>query len=59
MIDVHPGDTVIIQAFDDIPAHRFLVQEVHDDCVTGHAIDGLLAGHYGEPDRELIQEIVT
>lgn len=59
MIDIHPGDTVIIAAFDEVPQHRFLVDEVHDDCITGHALDGPLAGHYGEPDREMILRVVT
>jgi len=53
------GDVVVIRAFDDVPEHHFLVQEVQDDCITGHAIDGPLAGEYGEPDRDLILRVVT
>ena len=48
------GDVVIIQAFDEIPSHRFLVEEVHDEFITGYALTGPLAGEYGEPDRELV-----
>lgn len=49
-----PGDHVIIQAFDDIPEHVFLIDEVYEDCVTGFALTGPLAGEYGEPDFDLI-----
>ena len=45
---------VIIQAFDEIPSHRFLVEEVYEEFITGYALTGPLAGEYGEPDRELV-----
>lgn len=52
------GDLIVIRAFDDIPEHLFRIQEVHDDCITGHATTGPLAGEYGEPDIDLILRIV-
>ncbi|MGJ8588511.1 MAG: hypothetical protein ACSHXW_15980 [Yoonia sp.] len=51
---IRPGDVVTIQAFDDVPEHLFCVEEVHDDCVTGVALTGPLAGEYGEPDLSLV-----
>ena len=55
---MRPGDVVVVQAFDDVPEHEFLVQEVFEDCVTGVALTGPLAGEYGEPDREMIVRVV-
>lgn len=52
------GDVVVLRAFDDIPEHHFRIQDVHDDCITGHAITGPLTGEYGEPDIDLILRIV-
>ena len=54
-----PGDVVVIAAFDEVPEHWFEIEEVLDDCVTGTAITGPLAGEYrhkctngkGETDR--------
>ncbi|PTQ60737.1 hypothetical protein [Celeribacter persicus] len=57
MIDVHPDDIVIIAAFDDVPEHLFRVEEVYDDCITGQALTGPLAGEYGEPPIELIRGV--
>ena len=54
---ISPGDVVTIRAFDDVPEHLFRVEEVHDDCVTGVALTGPLAGQYGEPDRSLVAGI--
>jgi hypothetical protein len=51
---IQPGDVVTILAFDDVPEHLFRVDEVHDDCVTGVALTGPLAGEYGEPDLSLV-----
>jgi hypothetical protein len=51
---IRPGDVVTIQAFDDVPEHLFCVEEVHDDCITGVALTGPLAGEYGEPDLSLV-----
>lgn len=53
---VKPGSIVTIRAFDDVPEHRFEVQEVYDDFVTGIALTGPLAGEYGEPEGSLIVE---
>ena len=59
MIVVQPGDVVVIGAFDDVPEHQFLVDEVLDDCVTGVALTGPLAGEYGEPDRTMIVRVLV
>ncbi|MDU9004282.1 hypothetical protein [Sedimentitalea todarodis] len=56
--DLQPGVTVVIRAFDDVPQHCFRVDEVHEDCVTGTATTGPLAGHYGEPSIGLILRVV-
>ena len=48
---------VIIKAFDDVPEHRFLVEEVKEDLVTGYALSGPLVGQYGEPDLDMIKEV--
>ena len=55
---VRPGDVVIIKAFDDVPEHEFLVHEVFEDCVTGVALTGPLAGEYGEPELAMIVRVV-
>lgn len=54
---IRPGDIVTIQAFDDVPEHLFRVDEVLDDCVTGVALTGPLAGEYGEPELSLVAGI--
>ena len=48
-----PACIVLIAAFDDVPEHTFRVEEVFEDCVTGTALPGPLAGEYGEPDLSL------
>jgi hypothetical protein len=53
---IAPGSIVTILAFDDIPEHRFRVEEVFDDCVGGYSLTGPLAGEYGEPDWSIIKE---
>ena len=53
-----PGDVVVIQAFDDVPEHEFRIDEVLDDCVTGVALTGPLAGEYGEPERSMIVRVL-
>ena len=45
-LTITPGCTVLIAGFDDIPSHQFLVQEVFEDCITGTALTGPLAGEY-------------
>jgi len=54
---IRPGDVVTVRAFDDVPEYLFRVEEVHDDCVTGVALTGPLAGQYGEPDLSLVAGI--
>ena len=54
-----PGCTVVIAAFDDVPEHRFKVEEILDDCVTGVALTGPFAGDYGEPELALILRVVS
>jgi hypothetical protein len=53
------GDIVVIAAFDEVPEHWFEIEEVLDDCVTGVALSGPLAGEYGEPDLAMIVRVVT
>ena len=53
-----PGCIVLIAAFDDVPEHTFRVEEVFEDCVTGIALTGPLAGEYGEPDLSLILRVL-
>ena len=53
-----PGSTVIIRAFDDVPEHEFVIDEVHEDCVTGIATTGPLARSYGEPSHDLILRVL-
>jgi len=52
------GARVVIQGFDDIPEHVFLIDEVHEDCICGFAITGPLAGEYGEPETQMILRII-
>ena len=54
-----PGMHVLIRAFDDTPLHQFLVEEVFQDCITGTAVTGPLAGEYGEPDIELVLRVLS
>ncbi|NOD99837.1 hypothetical protein GS610_21740 [Ruegeria sp. HKCCD6228] len=58
-LELNPGDVVVVCAFDDVPEHLFRVEEVFEDCVTGHAVTGPLAGAYGEPVREMIVRLVS
>ena len=54
-----PGCIVLIDGFDDIPAHQFLVDEVFDDFITGKALTGPLTGEYGEPEMILVLEVLS
>ena len=54
-----PGCVVVIAAFDDVSEHSFRVEEVFEDCVTGTALTGPLAGEYGEPVIELILRVLS
>ena len=56
---LNPGCIVLIAAFDDIPEHQFQVEEVLDDLVTGTALTGPLAREYGEPDIEMIVQVIS
>ncbi len=58
-LELSPGDVVVVRAFDDVPEHLFRVEEVLEDCVTGFAVSGPLAGSYGEPALEMILRVVT
>ncbi len=58
-LELSPGDVVVIRAFDDVPEHLFRVEEVFEDCVTGFAVTGPLAGSYGEPTIEMIVRLVS
>jgi hypothetical protein len=67
IISISNGDIVIIKAFDDVPEHRFLITEIwvntEPGAVTyeigGVALDGPLAGQYGEPALDQIKEITA
>jgi len=52
--EIAEGDVVVIAGFDNVPEHRFLIQSVQGDLVTGVALTGPLAGAYGEPPIEMI-----
>ena len=54
-----PGDVVVIGAFDEVPEHWFQVEEVLDECITGVALTGPLAGEYGEPELTMVVRVVT
>jgi hypothetical protein len=54
---INKGDVVVIRAFDDCPEHLFQIWEVHEDCITGHALSGPFEGAYGEPALDLILRI--
>lgn len=55
---MRPAIVVVVKAFDDVPEHLFLVDEVFEDFVTGVAVTGPLAGTYGEPDRSLVIRVL-
>jgi hypothetical protein len=57
--ELYPGCIVLIAAFDDVPEHQFQVDEVFDDLVTGTLLTGPLAGEYGEPDIEMIVQVIS
>jgi hypothetical protein len=58
-LTITPGCIVLLARCDDIPAHQFLVQEVFQDCITGTALTGPLAGEYGEPDITLVLRVLS
>ena len=59
LLEIKPGDVVVIGGFDDIQDHQFQVEEVYEDLVTGTVLTGPLAGEYGEPDIEMIVEVIS
>ena len=59
LLEIKPGDVVVIGGFDDIPEHQFQVEEVYKDLVTGTVLTGPLAGEYGEPEIEMIVEVIS
>ena len=59
LLEIKPGDVVVIGGFDDIPDHQFQVEEVYEDLVTGNVLTGPLAGEYGEPEIEMIVEVIS
>lgn len=56
---MRPGDVVVIGAFDEVPEHWFQVEEVLDECITGVALTGPLAGEYGEPELNMVVRVLT
>jgi len=58
-LNITSGCIVMIAAFDDIPEHSFLVDDVYDDCITGVAQSGPLAGEYGEPNLALVVRVIS
>jgi hypothetical protein len=58
-LTITPGSIVLIASFDDIPEHSFRVEEVFEDCITGTALTGPLAGEYGEPDIALVLRVLA
>ena len=58
-VNIISGCVVLIEGFDDIPAHHFLVDEVFDGFITGKALTGPLAGEYGEPEMILVLEVLS
>ena len=59
MAVIEPGEVVVVKAFDEVPEHLFLVQEVFEDFVAGAAVTGPLAGSYGEPEFALLRPLGT
>ncbi len=58
LLEIKPGDVVVIGGFDDIPEHQFQVEEVFEDLVTGTVLTGPFAGEYGEPEIEMIVAVI-
>jgi len=58
LLEIKPGDVVVIGGFDDIPEHQFQVEEVYEDLVTGTVLTGPLAGEYGEPELGMIVQVI-
>jgi len=56
---VRTWDVVVVKAFDEVPEHLFLVEEVFEDFVAGVALTGPLAGAYGEPELAVVRPLGT
>ena len=56
--DLFPGCIVLIAAFEDVPEHQLLVQDVFEESIGGMALTGPFAGAYGEPDLSQIIAIL-
>ena len=54
-----PGMQVLIRGFDDVPEHVFEVHTIEDGYITGMAVTGPFAGEYGEPDIELVLQVLS
>ena len=54
-----PGTRVLIRAFDDVPEHVFELHTIEDGYITGMAVTGPFAGEYGEPDIELVLQVLS
>jgi hypothetical protein len=54
-----PGTVLVVEAFDELPEHLLLVQEVFEDFVAGVAVTGPLAGSYGEPELASVRPLRT
>ena len=54
-----PGMQVLIRGFDEVPEHVFVIHTIEDGLVTGMALTGPLAGEYGEPDIELVLQVLS
>ena len=59
LLEIKPGDVVVIGGFDDIPEHEFRIEEIYEEFVTGMALSGPFAGEYGEPEIEMIVEVIS
>ena len=57
--DLTPGMYVLIRAFDDVPEHVFELHTIEDGYITGMAVTGPFAGEYGEPDIELVLQVLS
>ena len=58
-LGLRSGCIVLIEGFDDIPEHKFRIDEVYEEFVTGMALSGPFAGEYGEPDIEMIVKLIS
>jgi len=56
--ELKPGSIVVIQGFDDVPDHLFRIDAIYEDCVSGEALNGPLAGEFGEPDKDMIKRVL-